>query len=180
MSKARTDEPDKIFQELYDRPGFLLRRGHQIATAAFVEACREVELTPTQYGVIFSLKHMGALDQSAIARLVGLDRSTTGLVVELLEKRGIVHRRRSETDLRKNELELTPAGRRLFTKAEGLAAQERLQLLSVLTPQERTEFIRLLGKFVDAFNDTSRVKVERPAARAATRKPRSKRIEGAR
>jgi hypothetical protein len=37
---------------LYARPGFLLRRAHQISAAVFEDACRDLGLTPAQFGVL--------------------------------------------------------------------------------------------------------------------------------
>ena len=41
---------------LYARPGFLLRRAHQISAAVFEDECRELALTPAQFGVLTVLQ----------------------------------------------------------------------------------------------------------------------------
>ena len=78
-----TGEPqvERSLDELYRRPGFLLRRAHQISVALFMEESAGLGLTTTQYGTMVVLRARGSLDQVGIATLVGIDRSTTALVV---------------------------------------------------------------------------------------------------
>jgi DNA-binding MarR family transcriptional regulator len=145
---------------LHDRPGFLIRRAHQIATSVFVEVCRKEELTPSQYGVLYMLQHEGPADQSAIARLVGLDRSTTGLVIAGLARRRLLRKQASSTDRRRSVLTLTPRGHRLLQRCEPLAEEAKVALLAALTAAERKEFLRLLKKFTAANDHLSRARVE--------------------
>ena len=145
---------------LHDRPGFLIRRAHQISTSVFVEICREEGLTPSQYGVLYMLQHEGPSDQSAIARLVGLDRSTTGLVIRGLAGRGLLQKQSSVEDRRRSALRLTPLGLGLLQRCEPLAEEAKAALLSAFTATERREFLRLLKKFAAANNHLSRARVE--------------------
>ena len=145
---------------LHDRPGFLIRRAHQIATSVFVEVCREEGLTPSQYGVLYMLQHEGPSDQSAIARLVGLDRSTTGLVIRGLAGRGLLRKLPSLEDRRRSALTLTPRGHALMQRCEPLAEEAKVALLAAFTAAERREFLRLLKKFTAANNHLSRARVE--------------------
>jgi DNA-binding MarR family transcriptional regulator len=165
MRKSKSASPQASSAAyLHDRPGFLIRRAHQIATSVFVDACREEELTPSQYGVLHMLQHEGPSDQSAIARLVGLDRSTTGLVIRGLDARGLLRKQPSMADRRRSALTLTPRGRALLLRCEPLAEQAKLALLAAFTAAERMEFLRLLKKFTAANNHLSRARVE-PSAR---------------
>ncbi len=145
---------------LHDRPGFLIRRAHQIATSVFVEICREEGLTPSQYGVLYMLQHEGPSDQSAIARLVGLDRSTTGLVIRGVAARGLLRKQPSLEDRRRSVLTLTPRGHALLLRCEPLAEDAKGALLAAFTAAEGREFLRLLKKFTSTNNHLSRARVE--------------------
>ncbi len=48
---------------LYKRPGFLLRRAHQISVSLFMEESAEFNITTTQYGVLVILRCFEDLDQ---------------------------------------------------------------------------------------------------------------------
>ena len=63
---------------LWDRPGFFIRRLHQIHVAMFLEECEKFDITPVQYGVVSVLYEGEALDQKTIAAKIGVDRNTSG------------------------------------------------------------------------------------------------------
>ena len=48
---------------LYKRPGFLLRRAHQISVSLFMEESAAFNVTATQYGVLVILQCCENLDQ---------------------------------------------------------------------------------------------------------------------
>ena len=66
-------------RDVYARPGFLLKRAHQVAAAIFIEECREFGMTPSQYGALCALHDFPGIDQIAMGRLIGLDRKSTRL-----------------------------------------------------------------------------------------------------
>src|SRR5262249_24959426 len=48
--------PNDPLDELYRRPGFMIRRAHQIAVALFLEETGELKITTTQYGILCILE----------------------------------------------------------------------------------------------------------------------------
>ena len=148
---------DEMLAELYARPGFMLRRAHQIAMDLFIQACSPVNITPSQYGVLYIINTVGSISQIGIARLIGLDRSTTALVVRLLTERGLLEKRQSREDSRKSEIQLTEQGKSVFQEAEKLANREMKMILEPFTIEEGEIFLNLLGKFVAHHNDRTRV-----------------------
>lgn len=156
--------------EIYDRPGFKIRRCHQIATSIFHEECGDLDLTTTQFGALVMLQHNPGIDQIALARLLGLDRSTTASVLALLEKRELVRRETPKTDKRRRTLSLT--GKALQLIGQGASAMERarVRLLSPLAAEEQAAFLGALDKLLAAFNSVSRVPLMRDGE-AAPKKP---------
>ena len=148
-SKTRTNP----LRGLEDRPGFLIRRAHQISQALFVEECAGLNITATQFGVLWVLGHGVQLDQISIARLLGFDRSTTAMVVKLLEDRKLVLRSPDPNDRRRYVLRLTKAGEDLRLRALPPVDRVRTRLESVFTSAEAKTFSRLLDKFTRAHND---------------------------
>jgi DNA-binding MarR family transcriptional regulator len=154
--------------ELYRRPGFLIRRANQIAVALFLEETGELGITNSQYGILLVLKHHPGIDQISVAKLLGLDRSTTGLVLDKLERAGLIGRSIGAHDKRRRDLSLTKAGERMLDRLAEPARRAQAHVLSAFTAPERAEFLRLLDKFVSKFNNTTRVPLE--TDRAAKRK----------
>src|SRR5215472_1533899 len=64
---------DNPLEELYRRPGFMIRRMHQIAVSLFVEETGKLGVTNRQYGILFVLEHRPGIDQISVANLLGLD-----------------------------------------------------------------------------------------------------------
>lgn len=123
----------------------------------FIQACIPVNITPSQYGVLYIINTVGSISQIGIARLIGLDRSTTALVVRLLTERGLLEKRQSLEDSRKSEIQLTEQGKSVFKEAEKLANREMKMILEPFSSEEGEVFLNLLGKFVAHHNDKTRV-----------------------
>ncbi len=159
---------------LYKRPGFLLRRAHQISVSLFMSESAEIGATTTQYGVLVILRYCEGLDQIGLSKKVGLDRSTTGLVVKKLADDGLVVRVEDPQDRRRKIIVLTAKGERHLESLRGPAARAQEIALSAFTPAEADQFLALLGKFVDRFNDVTRAPIvpddeslEKPKRKAA-------------
>lgn len=145
--------------ELYARPGFMLRRAHQISVAMFMEETRGLGVTTSQYGAMFVLSKVEGLDIVGLGRRLGADRSTSALVVSKLEAAGLVEAKTSEMDKRRKVLSLTPAGHEALKALAGPAQAARERLLSAFTAKEAEAFLSLLDKFVAAFNGAIRTPI---------------------
>ncbi len=141
---------------LRDRPGFLIRRLHQIHTALFMQECASEGITPVQYSVLTALGQMGPSEQIAISRAVGLDRTSTADVMQRLEKRKMIRRRVSPKDRRSKIATLTEVGESLLERIDAAAAGAHARTLEPLGPDERRELMQAMRKIVDAFPDLER------------------------
>jgi DNA-binding MarR family transcriptional regulator len=153
--------------DLYRRPGFMIRRAHQIAVSLFLEETGELGITNRQYGILFALKHRPGIDQISVARLLGLDRSTTGMVIKKLEQAGLIGRAVGARDRRRASLTLTRGGERMLDRLAEPAQRAQARVLSCFTPAERAQFLALLDKFITKFNGETRVPLEVRGGRKA-------------
>ena len=153
-------EPNqRSLDELYRRPGFLLRRAHQISVALFLDEADGLGLTTTQYGTLVVLRARGSLDQVGIATLVGIDRSTTALVVSKLEEAGYVERRDDPVDKRRKIITLSPAGRAMLDRVAQPAQRARERALEPFSAPDAAKFLTLLERFVEHFNAQTRAPI---------------------
>jgi DNA-binding MarR family transcriptional regulator len=155
---ADTDIEEDVFAtapkrlaDLYHRPGFMIRRAHQITIATFQAHAGELGMTNTQFGVLYVLKRYPHIDQVTLARLMRLDRSTTGTVVATLEGRGFILREIGESDRRRRVLALTPEGARMLDAVQKKSAGTSDALMAALSPKERETFVALLTRLVEHF-----------------------------
>jgi len=135
----------------------MIRRAHQISVSLFLEETGALGITNRQYGIMLVLKAEPGIDQITVAKLLGLDRSTTGMVLTKLEDAGLVGRVVGTHDRRKRSLKLTPTGERMLKRLAEPARRAQERVLSAFSPREQETFLDLLDKFARAFNDTTRV-----------------------
>lgn len=135
---------------LPERPGFLMRRLHQIHVSLFSERCGAFRVTPLQYSLLSLLAEREEADQTTLANAVALDRTTTTGALKRLELRGYVERSASPTDRRSQRCRLTQAGRALLGQMETAARQAHDATLEPLSEEEQATLIRLMKKITAA------------------------------
>ena len=87
MKKKTSD----LSLDLYEQPGHLIRRAHQIAVSMFHEEVGR-DVTPVQYAILRMLQETPGIDQVTLALKVGLDNSTTADIARRLEAKGWIVR----------------------------------------------------------------------------------------
>jgi DNA-binding MarR family transcriptional regulator len=74
---------------LFGRPGFLIRRLHQLHCALFLEETRDFGVTPVQYSLMTTLAARGEMDQNSLALEIGLERTSVAEVLPRMQERGL-------------------------------------------------------------------------------------------
>jgi MarR family transcriptional regulator, lower aerobic nicotinate degradation pathway regulator len=154
-----TLSPPPPVSELSERPGFLVRRLHQIHLALFAEECAAFNVTPVQYSIMTVAGARPGLDQVALAYEVGVDRATLANVVARLEARRLLRRTQGRTDRRLKNVTLTAAGRKLLGQMADAARRAHDRTVEALPPVERTAFLQALRALVYAGNDIGRARL---------------------
>ena len=141
---------------LWGRPGYLLRRLHQIHYALFFEECAGYDITPVQYGLLTTLSLNPNLVQNSLARELGIDRTNVADVLNRLARRGLLERRRSPDDGRMVLARLTRPGERLTRKMYRPMRRAQKRLLEPLLAQERNALIITLIRLINGNNHLGR------------------------
>lgn len=143
---------------IYDLPGHLIRRLHQISVSAFAAETTAAgfDLTPVQFAALSMLDENPGIDQATLAGLIAYDRVTIGGVLSRLEARGLIERTVCETDRRARTLRLTERGGSVLRTI--LPAVRRTQdvILNALTEEEKATLLALMHKVADGNNELSR------------------------
>ncbi len=147
---------------LYARPGFLLRRVHQISAAVFEDECRTVGLTPAQFGVLTVLQSTPGLDQSSLARALGFDKVTVLRVLRGLEARGLVQRAPAPGNRRNIAVTLSSEGEKLLLSAQKPAERAYNRLMSPLSDEQQIQLVALLQQLTDGLEGHARAVFVRP------------------
>lgn len=141
---------------LFRRPGFLVRRLHQIYVAIYLQECEAFGTTPVQSSVMQVLLVQPGVDQATLAAEIGVDRTTTSNVLARLEKRGLVKREATEDDRRIRRAFLTEAGEAMVAEMQDVLERAHARLVAPLPPDQRERFIRDLSLLVEQNNDKGR------------------------
>ena len=123
--------------------GYRLRLAQQAIFRDFAE--HVPWLSPGRAGMLILVEANPGVTQSRLARAMSLDRSTMVGLVDVLEERGLLERRRGE-DRRTNSLWLTRGGRQLLARVKRRIAEHEARVGSRLAAPERAQLMSLLDK----------------------------------
>jgi DNA-binding MarR family transcriptional regulator len=151
-----------VLDDLYLRPGFLVRRMAQLLMSIAEQETAKIGLTPPQHVCLIALARTGGLDQISLGKALGMDRATVGQVVRRLESRGLVERTSVPGDARRKVVLLTLAGRELAVTADDAALNVSRRLMEPLAGPERLQLTQLMTRVVESLNPQSVVPIEPP------------------
>ncbi len=152
MNKEAADQAPT---ELYEQPGHLLRRAHQISASIFHDELG-TKITPIQYAILRILVEHPGIDQVSLAGLVAIDTSTAASVAIRLEEKKLLIRYLDPNNRRQRALYVTDAGRALLqTTVPGISRLHH-RIFEGFTPEEEAQFMSLLHKLVHINNSKSR------------------------
>lgn len=143
QSDLRTAAPVLAQGDLSGLIGYRLRRAQQELFRDF--AASIPDLSPGRAGLLMLIEANPGLTQSRLAQAMALDRSTMVGVLDALEARGWVERRKGK-DRRTNGLWLTRAGRVLLTRVKRRIADHEARVTARLSRVERERLLTLLTK----------------------------------
>ena len=123
--------------------GYRLRLAQQAVFRDF--AVSVGQLSPGRVGMLFLIEANPGVAQGRLAEAVRLDRSTMVGVVDALEERGLIERRRG-TDRRTNGLWLTREGRLVTARLRRRIERHEARVAARLSPAERAQLLTLLEK----------------------------------
>lgn len=149
-------EPVLAASPLAHRPGFLVRRLHQIFTAIYLQSCERFETTPVQSSVLQVLLARPGLDQATLAAEIGMDRTTTSLVLGRLQGRKLLRREVDRDDRRSRRAYLTHEGETLIREMHAAIDEAHGRLMAPLDDAEGLAFMDLLKRLVAANNEHGR------------------------
>jgi len=123
----------------------LMRAANSVSGATNSELAA-ADLTVSQFAVLEVLYHAGPLCLTEIARKILTTGGNLTLVVNNLEKRGLVQRKQNAHDRRYFSLHLTAKGKHLIVDIFPKQAAKITHVLETLTADEQLQLARLTKK----------------------------------
>jgi DNA-binding MarR family transcriptional regulator len=149
MSKPNPGATDPV-RAHDDVLGYLLKHAHLALEQRTDAALADMGLTARDLGVLRVIAGGEARSQQEVATVLGVDRTSMVALLDALEHRGIVARRPSERDRRRNAVELTQDGWSLFQQAEQRSTRAELAFTAVLGDAGGAKLRRALKAALDA------------------------------
>jgi DNA-binding MarR family transcriptional regulator len=143
--------------DLSQYTGFLLRRAFVVSVGC-ARACVGERTQLREIGILMALAQRGALSQRELSDLLHVNRSLVVKLVDALEAKGWVTRKRNQVDRRSYALELTGAGRAALQDADRQLEEAERRLTALLSDGERSALRRALLELVRS-DDAGRVLV---------------------
>jgi DNA-binding MarR family transcriptional regulator len=126
---------------------------HQLARRQMAAALAVHNLTPAQYGVIKCINRHGTpITVASLAEATHQVMPTITGILNRLEERGLVIRRRSPTDRRSQLVSITPPAGTILKEFEHQRCQAMSAILSGLNPEERQLLLRLMRTLTTEFS----------------------------
>jgi DNA-binding MarR family transcriptional regulator len=141
--------PPQLPEELVASSTFLLKRLGFAAKERSMGEYEEAGVHPYHYAILLVLGEGSRETQGAIADALGYDRGQLVGLLDELEERGLVERRRDPKDRRRHIVRLTPDGKRMLGRLRTLAGRIDDEFLAPLSHEERATLHALLLRLAE-------------------------------
>jgi DNA-binding MarR family transcriptional regulator len=139
----------RLPEELVASPTFLLKRlGHAVKERG-MQAYESAGLHPYHFAILIALEEGSHETQGAIADALGYDRGQLVGLLDELEERRLIERRRDPNDRRRHLVQPTPEGKRTLRKLRALSRQIEDEFLAPLSEDERAQLHALLFRLAE-------------------------------
>ena len=148
---------DPTVEPIEHRPGYVIRRLHQIADGYYAEETAGLGITPVQYGALLVIRAHPGIDQLRLGQALRCDRTTISGVVRRLQAKALIRRRTGKTDRRAKALFVTPSGEQMIKRLVAAASRSERRILTGLNASERRSALALLARVVQLYEERNGV-----------------------
>jgi DNA-binding MarR family transcriptional regulator len=124
--------------------GHLIHQVDLWMTREFDLRMQPLGLTRAQWGVLARLYFNNGVTQSELADELGFSKMALGGLLDRLEAKGQIERRAHPTDRRAKCVFALPKVESLLAEMEGIARAMTADAISVLSPKQQSELVKLL------------------------------------
>jgi DNA-binding MarR family transcriptional regulator len=129
-----------------DRVPFLLYRAAELSHSLANDMLARIQLTARQVGILTLVIEWEPMTQKALGDMLRIDRTTMVSLIDDLERKGYVVRRRHPQDRRAFLIQPTQSGRAAKVQAIAILDEQQRRFLAPLTSAQREQLGTLLKR----------------------------------
>lgn len=133
-----------IIQDSFRGPGFLLTDAAHLLRKLIDRRLQPLGLTRAQWSVLAILSNHEGLSQSQISDELEIEKSTTGRLIDQVERSGWIERRPIPGDRRLWGIHLTDRARQLIAEVESVVLNTRAEMLRGLSDEQQQTLSEML------------------------------------
>lgn len=140
-------EPDSLDLDiLANLIGYHIHRAQVRVYRDFLKNVSTGQITPAQYTALTLIHANPGLSQTALGKVMETDKAPIMGLIDRLQDRGLVQRKRSTRDRRRHELYLTKLGERTLHKLDDNVIDQDRRLCTNISRSEKKKLIELLRR----------------------------------
>lgn len=133
--------------------GYVLKEASSALRAAMEAVLRPLGMTVTHYSCLELLAQRPGLSNSELARGAFVTRQSMNVLLQSLERDGIVTRRTEDAVGKSLPARLTPEGERSLAQATAAVRSVEIRMLRGLTDRQRSDALGILRGMTDALRE---------------------------
>jgi DNA-binding MarR family transcriptional regulator len=126
--------------------GYMIRRAQLAVFQAYREETADMDITTAEFSVMLLARDNPGLSQGALSETLGVEHSRMVVLIDDLERRGLVTRIASTMDRRMRVIYLTPEGRKLLGKLNRRVVAYDRRIVKRLRGDDKETLLRMLRK----------------------------------
>ncbi|MBB3945919.1 DNA-binding MarR family transcriptional regulator [Rhizobium skierniewicense] len=145
-----TPKVDIDYSILSDAVVYRLRRAQLSVVSEFNDSLLTLGLRPADFSVLVLVANNSGLKQSDVAEALGIQRANFVAIIDGLEDKKLLQRRRSMSDRRVHYLDMTPEGHVVVEDVSRLWQEHENKLIDRLGGEKaRDQLVKLLRRIKD-------------------------------
>jgi len=129
--------------------GYNLRRANQASWRTYVSFIGEQKIRPGLFSLLCLVRFNAGIAQIELGTHLGVDKASIVALLDRLERAGLIERRRSTRDRRRQGISLTQAGEAEFDSLMMQVRQLERHMASRFNKQELDQFLGYLHRMYD-------------------------------
>jgi DNA-binding MarR family transcriptional regulator len=149
MTKHQLSEQEEsIRKSLEQSAGYLLGRASTSLRQRYESKLADLKLSLYEYVCLRLVSMEASLNQGSLGHLYGIDKVTMVALIDKLEAKDLLSRKKNPKDRRSYILHLTPKGIKVLARAKRIVNKEQESFLSVLGNEQWESMRQALVKLV--------------------------------